>query len=391
MRITSAGNVGIGTTTPAEKLSVSGAIMSTGAITGHGANRTTLSQEGSNGAYWQSYGADASTVGTFNLRQASSDFSIVRTPLSISSTGAATFRSSVTANGTLTVNEDGASTKIITIRSNWAGVDPAINVTTNNSLLLMTNNTERMRITSAGNVGIGTTSPNTKLHTAGSLTVDDIIYLQRASSSLFLPIANYWNGSGNPLAGTKGDILAIGNAGGDGLVFVNSNTERMRIDGNGATFASGVSLNSATAPASGIEFPATQVASASANNLDDYEEGTWTPSLGGTTTYTAQGGTYTKIGRQVTINFLIGVNILGTGSSSVITGVPFTVNSTNRGSGGVAYVEAPVVAYASINPAVLTSTTQLIFATSTILGAWADQSNVFTNGTIISGTVTYFV
>jgi hypothetical protein len=92
--------------------------------------------------------------------------------------------------------------------------------------------------TNAGNVGIGTTAPNTRLHTTGSFTVDDIIYLQRSSSSLYLPIANYWNGSGNPLAGTKGDILAIGNAGGD--------TERMRITSGGQvligqTTASGTS------------------------------------------------------------------------------------------------------------------------------------------------------
>jgi len=88
-------------------------------------------------------------------------------------------------------------------------------------------------ITSTNNVGIGTTAPNTRLHTTGSFTVNDIIYLQRSSSSLYLPIANYWNGSGSPLAGTKGDILAIGNAGGDGLVFVNGNTERMRITSGG--------------------------------------------------------------------------------------------------------------------------------------------------------------
>ena len=85
--------VGIGTTSPAERLSVAGAIMSTCGITGHGANRTTLSQEGLNGAFWQSYGTDASTVGTFTLRQASSDFSVVRSPLVIASTGAATFSS----------------------------------------------------------------------------------------------------------------------------------------------------------------------------------------------------------------------------------------------------------------------------------------------------------
>ena len=87
MRIDSAGKVGIGTTSPAEKLSVQGAIISTGGITGHGANRATLSQEGANGAFLQSYGANTSTYGSFVFRQASSDFSLVRTPLIIDSTG----------------------------------------------------------------------------------------------------------------------------------------------------------------------------------------------------------------------------------------------------------------------------------------------------------------
>jgi len=83
----SSGNVGIGTSSPAEKLSVQGAIISTGGITGHGANRATLSQEGANGAFLQSYGANTSTYGSFQFRQASSDFSLVRTPLIINSSG----------------------------------------------------------------------------------------------------------------------------------------------------------------------------------------------------------------------------------------------------------------------------------------------------------------
>jgi hypothetical protein len=78
-------------------------------------------------------------------------------------------------------------------------------------------------------VGIGTTSPNTKLHTTGSLTINDSIYLQRASGSLYLPVMNFWNGTGSPLAGTKGDILAIGNSGGDAVVFVTNAAERLRI------------------------------------------------------------------------------------------------------------------------------------------------------------------
>jgi hypothetical protein len=46
------------------------------------------------------------------------------------------------------VNEDGAGTKIISIRSNFAGAGPAINVTTNDPLLFLTNNSEQMRLTS---------------------------------------------------------------------------------------------------------------------------------------------------------------------------------------------------------------------------------------------------
>jgi hypothetical protein len=48
------------------------------------------------------------------------------------------------------VNEDGASTKVIQVRSNFAGVGPAINVATNDPLLFQTNNTERGRFTAGG-------------------------------------------------------------------------------------------------------------------------------------------------------------------------------------------------------------------------------------------------
>jgi hypothetical protein len=61
-----------------------------------------------------------------------------------------------------------------------------------------------------------------------------------------------------------------------------------------------------TLSVNGIKFPATQVPSADANTLDDYEEGTWTPafSVGGISgTSIAYTGTYTKIGRVVTVNF----------------------------------------------------------------------------------------
>jgi hypothetical protein len=81
--------------------------------------------------------------------------------------------------GGIRVNEDGAATKVIQIRSNFAGIDPAINVSTNNALLLQTNNTERLRITSGGNLLVGTTTDagekfqvNGTARVSGNLTVD---------------------------------------------------------------------------------------------------------------------------------------------------------------------------------------------------------------------------
>jgi hypothetical protein len=82
----------------------------------------------------------------------------------------------------------------------------------------------------------------------------------------------------------------------------------------------------------GITFPATQVPSADANTLDDYEEGTWTPSLGGTATYTSRFGTYTKVGNLITALFFIRVNSIGTGTRATISGLPFIAVNMSSGT-----------------------------------------------------------
>jgi hypothetical protein len=81
----------------------------------------------------------------------------------------------------------------------------------------------------------------------------------------------------------------------------------------------------------GITFPATQSASTDANTLDDYEEGTWTPSItfGGTSTGVTYSSTrigrYTKIGRIVTLAASIALTSKGSSTGNVqITGLPFT-------------------------------------------------------------------
>src|ERR1700743_2562665 len=60
-----------------------------------------------------------------------------------------------------------------------------------------------------------------------------------------------------------------------------------------------------------IKFPATQNPSSDPNTLDDYEEGTWTPAFTFATpgnlsiTYSLQSCYYTKIGRLVSVSFII--------------------------------------------------------------------------------------
>ena len=85
----------------------------------------------------------------------------------------------------------------------------------------------------------------------------------------------------------------------------------------------GVGNATPSASGAGITFPATQSASSDANTLDDYEEGTWTPSIGGNATYTTQSGYYRKIGSLVFISAYVLINSKGTGSDSVISGLPF--------------------------------------------------------------------
>jgi hypothetical protein len=85
----------------------------------------------------------------------------------------------------------------------------------------------------------------------------------------------------------------------------------------------------------GISFPATQSASTDANTLDDYEEGTYTPTAvgsvtTGTGTYSIQAGSYTKIGNRVDFTTVLSWSAhTGTGNL-IISGLPFTQSGTYR-------------------------------------------------------------
>ena len=205
-----------------------------------------------------------------------------------------------------------------------------------------------MTIDSSGNVGIGVTP-------SAWVSGDTILQIKAGSSS-----GSLW--------GRSNAIRVIGNSYFDGANYkyiatdfatqINVNptsTGGVIIEaapsgtaGNNATFTqifaikkdNSLALQGATSQSGvGISFPASQSASSDANTLDDYEEGTWTPTMvfsggAGSLSYGTQTGLYTKIGRVVYFNMRLIFN-KGTASGTLdnITGLPFTTAGSNNGGG----------------------------------------------------------
>jgi hypothetical protein len=177
-----------------------------------------------------------------------------------------------------------------------------------------------MTLTSAGNAGFGTSSPQnyggTTLTVASTLTTNvGAVVVQNSDASV----------RGHLYASGSGNLITVGSASASSVQFVVSDTERMRLTANGLTF------NGDTA---------------AANALDDYEEGTFTailtPSTSGTITLNATYASffYTKIGRQVMVSGTAIVNSVSSPVGNVrLEGLPFTSNVA------VSNIQAANIAY----------------------------------------------
>jgi len=255
---------------------------------------------------------------------------------------------------------------------------------------------EAMRIDSSGNVGIGGSSKLT-----GYLGTFRTLYVHAPSgdNSAILELAGnrnaaagnqnvmiqFWNKTSTAvevgrITSSQGTAVNSGE-----LQFATSSsgtlTERMRILSGG-----GITFNGDTA---------------TANALDDYEEGTWTPQVyyqNGTdqtnSTDVTQVGTYTKIGRQVTLCGVLEWTI--TGSPAVdnvgIKNCPFIAqNSTDYISfGQLQIINADSYPTGTLNINISQNSSVSIFTTND--GLSNQGSNIGTSGTKSTRfTITYFV
>ena len=212
-------------------------------------------------------------------------------------------------------NADGAT---VTADSTGSGSNHLIFQSTLNGIT-----EERLRITSDGKMGLGIVSPT------GQFAVSDgtrIAEINPHSSGTF-----------------------IGNRSNHDVLFQINAATKAKIDTSGNLTVSNGNLVIGTT-GKGIDFSATDDGTGSTSELlDDYEEGTFTPTafLGNTAqTVTTATGTYTKVGNTVFFSCrLEGITKSGTGELS-IGGLPYTPLFT----GNANKYNQPTVRYNGINP-----------------------------------------
>ena len=224
-------------------------------------------------------------------------------------------------------------------------------------------------------IGIGTTSPSaSRLHVQAPDALNSTEYL--------VTMQNLETTDGH----CQGLFINAGQGSSDDALRIQTRpgTEALRVKGNGAvTMASTLGVTGLITASAGVAIGGT----GSANTLDDYEEGTWTPSLsyqnpsGVSLSYDFQVGLYTKIGNIVHVRFSFRVDISGSpvNDNILIAGLPFTSQNATNSEGSNVANDLNITGKAGYMANTSTNNTVASIVTSDIQGNQADDIGVGSN------------
>ena len=227
--------------------------------------------------------------------------------------------------------------------------DTSITADTDDQIDFKTGGSDRVIIDSSGNLLVGQTSQATNA-TGFSARANSLSHFCRDTSSTGsgVLLLNKKTGNGHVLVIQKDDstVGTVGVNGNDNIQIFSS-----AADHAGLEFATHLiaPLEAGSASDGTIDLGASSArykdlylsggvylgGTGAANYLDDYEEGTFTPTYGGlgghpTVTYDVDYGHYTKVGRLVTFNLGLGTDAVSGGSGNVvINGLPFTISNNH--------------------------------------------------------------
>lgn len=262
-----------------------------------------------------------------------------------------------TSNAYLNITQqDGGSTSSdgMSIGMLDGGVNAVIRNRENGYLKFWTNNTARMTITNSGAVDIGGSE-------AAHANTDDLI-VGNYSGNHGIQINAQNTGNSSIFFGDNDSVL-IGQIeyvhGSDYFAFITGLGQRLRVDHHGVKF------NSDTAQA---------------NALDDYEEGSFTPSLANTGLSPAPTGAgwYTKIGGLVHVQmYFAGISPTSAGNTR-INGMPFAASTPGNAYAVCHYCHGTILGNNTNGGGYFTGTAiDVIAPGSTGYNSWATGGNKY--------------
>ena len=236
-------------------------------------------------------------------------------------------------------------------------------------------------------VGIGTSSPSTKLEIVGAETQK--IRNQVTTNECDI---QFWDDS------TPTFAAAIGSGTPSSLL---TSTDGLKFDIFNGSWGLAMSINSSRnlvfPNGNGIDFSASAGGGATSSLLDDYEEGTWTmgiafngASVGAT--YSNNTGKYTKIGRQVTVTGYLQLSNKGSSTGNMtLTGLPYTLGNSLSNYSAASFWLGQVSYTGMIMALGITNNTILQFHYMNESGVRSDLTNTeISNNSDIIISFTYF-